>query len=209
MREQSNLESREAQEVRQRSEFLKQVVDFVEFMQKEHIADSPATRSLIVSATDDSVGDGKRGETRIITGNRRAATIALAGMMRDESFADIFHDARIMSGIVDDRVSHLPRERKRLRTMYALAALWGLWTLCIVALWVMGTGWMITVSNLLLMAVTGLNIFRDIRDRRERINNIKDEHEREHRERTYAMGQAFMEALQKHMRNMGTDDDDE
>ena len=208
-KEQGNKNSIEAQELRRSSEYLKQVVDFVEFMQKEHIDGSTARRSLIVAATDDSVGGGKTGEARVVVGDRRATVVSLAGMMHDEQTADIFHDARILCGIVDERTEQLPVERRRLRTMYFLAALCILWSVCVVALWVMGSNWMITISNLLLMAVTGLNVFRDIRDRRRRIESIKDETRRDRQERTYMMAEAFMEGLKRHIENMRSDDDDD
>lgn len=160
MEPQGNLNSREAQEVRQRSEFLKRVTDFAQYMQKEYIEPSDGEMSLLISAGDATTdGDGTL-RTQCRMGRNFEIAAGLASMMRDEDNQPLFRLARRMADDYTDLDDRRRDLRRKQRTFYALTALTVFWTGCIVFLQAWGVANCIaTITNLLLMAYIGFQLW--------------------------------------------------
>ena len=207
--EQGNRNTAEAQEVRQRSEFIKRVYDFAHFMQKEYIDDCDGDIGLLICALDKTIGDGKAGAAHIVLGGKATVTAGVVSMMQHENMGDIFHVARMVAGESESERQDIGGLRRKLRMGYGMAAVCTLWTAFLVFLQVWGVAnWITTVSNLLLMVFLGYQLYTTIRDQRRRLKRIEAEENRERRERLeHAMG--MFTAMLKGMANCMNDDDDD
>lgn len=206
---QGNLDSREAQEVRQRSEFIKRVNDFAHFMQKEYIDECDGDIGLLICALDKTIGDGKAGAAHIVLGGKATVTAGLVSMMQQENMRDVFHVARTVAGECAIDRENIGGLRRRLRLGYWMAGLCALWTAFLVFLQVWGVAnWITTVSNLLLMGFIGYQLWMTIRDQRRKLKRIEREEMQERRERLdHAMGM-FTAMLKDMAGRMNGDDDD-
>lgn len=202
-----NRQTQEAATVRERSEFIKRIEDFVNYMQKEYI-DGCDGRSLMISAGDRSLGDSQGGMAHIMLGDRDMNTAGLASMMRQDGFSDIFRMARIVSADDDSMGDVISSKRRRLHVDYGIAAMLVVWTLCIVAMSIAGImHWVLTLTNLALMAFTLLNVWREIRPLRRQVARLKAAEREEQEARTrHKMAALFFESL-RHLTHREDDDE--
>ena len=110
---QGNYDSCEAQQVRQRSEFLKRVHDFAEYMHKEYIAESDGEMALLINASDGTLGDDKVGRMQCVMGRDALVITGLASWLEDGEHREMFCVARRMADDYDD----LPQRCKELRRL--------------------------------------------------------------------------------------------
>jgi len=198
----------EAQQVRQQSEFLKRVHDFAEYMQKEYIAESDGEMSLLINASDGTLGN-KVGRMQCVMGQEALVVTGLASFMEEGENRELFRAARRMADDYDD----LPQRRKDLqrqrRVLYTLMTVSALWACTIILLQVFGIGsWITTISNLLLMTFIGLQLwsFRaDLRHKLARLHEDEIDHRRNMIER--GIGEAMQRFFSKFRREQ--DDDEE
>lgn len=182
---QGNINSCEAQEVRQRSEFLKHVSDFAQFMQKEYIEPSDGEMSLFISAGDATLNDKERGGAECMMGQHVQIAVGLASMMSDEKWQPVFQLARRMADDytdLDDRRAELHRRRRRLITAIAVSTLWTLvFAALLVLSIVMHRSPLVTITSILLMAVAALDIYHQYHQwktlQRDRRRLSADEHD--------------------------------
>ena len=206
---QGNYDSCESQEIRQRSEFLKRVSDFAEFMHKEYINDSDGKMSLFISAGDSTLGENGVGRVQCVMGQQWMVASGLASRLEDGGHREIFHQARRMADDYDD----LPQRRKELsrqrRVLYTLMTVSALWACAIILFQVFGiANWITTVSNLLLMTFIGLQLwaFRaDLNLKPARLREDESDHRRNMIER--GIGEAMQRFFSKFQREQ--DDEDE
>ena len=206
---QGNDGSCEAQEVRQQSEFLKRVHDFAEYMHKEYIAESDGEMSLLINASDGTLGDDRVGRVQCVMGRDALVITGLASWLEDGEHREMFRLARRMA----DDYADLPERRKELRrqrrVLYTLMTVSALWTCAIILFQVFGIGsWITTVSNLLLMTFIGLQLwsFRDDLNRKlARFHEDESDHRRNMIER--GIGEAMQRFFSKFHREQ--DDDEE
>lgn len=204
-----NRQTQEAATVREKSEFIKRIEDFANYMQKEYIDDCEG-RSLLISAGDRSLGDSQGGMAHIMLGDRAMNTAGLASMMRQDGFDDVFRMARIVSTDDDSMGDVISSKRRRLRILYGMAALSAFWTLCIVGFQIVGIGnWITTVSNLLLTAYIFFILWREILPLRRQVARLKAaEREEQEARKKRKMAALFFESLH-HLMQRDDDDDDE
>ena len=176
---QGNYDSCEAQQVRQQSEFLKRVHDFAEYMHKEYISESDGEMSLFISANDSTLGN-KVGRLKCVMGSEALVVTGLASFMEEGDNRELFRAARRMADDYDD----LPQRRKELRrqrrVLYALSGATVLWACAIILLRVFGiVDWINTVSNSLLTAFVGLQLWSfgiDLRHKTARLREDESDH---------------------------------
>ena len=204
-----NYDSCEAREVRQQSEFLKQVSDFAEFMHKEYINDSDGEMSLLINASDGTLGDDKVGRVQCVMGRDALVITGLASWLENGEHREMFRAARRMA----DDYDNLPQRRKELRrqrrVLYTLMTISALWACAIILFQVFDiANWITTVSNLLLMTFVGLQLwsFRaDLRRKLARFREDESDHLRNMIER--GVGEAMQRFFSKFHREQ--DDDEE
>lgn len=203
-----NRQTKEAATVRERSEFIKRIEDFAKFMEKEYIDDS-YERSLLISATDRSIGESQGGMMHIAVGNKTLTTAGLASMMQQEGFDEMFRMARVVSTDDDDISDVIRDKRHRLHVDYGIAVILGVWTLCIVAIGVAGImHWVLTITNLALMAFTWLNVWREIRPLRRQIGRLEVSCQKDRKERTRRKMEALLFDSLRHLTRQDNDDDE-
>lgn len=207
MREQSNLESREAQEVRQRSEFLKRITEFARFMQKEYIEESDGDMAMMICAGDSSVGNNQTGHAEIMMGGKPLMAYSLADMMKDEKYGQTFRIARMMAADSEAAMGDVKTLERRVRRLYVTIAGLSAWTLVLVAMQLVGiANWITTVSNLLLMGFLISLVVRDLQQQRSRLRQAR----RDHREACEAETmKKVSQMLSRIAAEMNGDDDDE
>lgn len=178
-----NRQAAEAQEVRERSEFLKRVTDFAEYMWLEYIEPSDGERSLIISAGDATTDDDCVLRTQCMLGKHVQVSAGLASMMSKADYQPVFRLARRMADDyddLDDRRSKLRRDRRLLLTFIAICTLWAavLVTLLIIHI-MMHRSVLTDITSLLLMAVLALNLYprwRDMQRERRRLRADEADH---------------------------------
>ena len=202
-----NRQTKEAATVRERSEFIKRIEDFAKFMEKEYIDDSDE-RSLLISATDRSIGESQGGMMHIAVGDKTLTTAGLASMMQQDGFDEMFRMARVVSTDDDDISDVIRDKRHRLHVDYGIAVILGVWTLCIVAIGVAGImHWVLTITNLALMAFTWLNVWREIRPLRRQIGRLEASCQKDRIERTRRKMEALLFDSLRHLTRQDNDDD--
>jgi len=203
-----NRQTKEAATVRERSEFIKRIEDFAKFMEKEYIDDGDE-RSLLISATDRSIGESQGGMMHIAVGNKTLTTAGLASMMQQEGFDEMFRMARIVSTDDDDISDVIRDKRHRLHVDYGIAVILGVWTLSIVAIGVAGImHWVLTITNLALMGFTWLNVWREIRPLHRQIGRLEASYQQDHKERTRRKMEALLFDSLRHLTRQDKDDDE-
>lgn len=172
-----NGQSQEAQTVRQKSEFIKRVEDFARFMDPEYITDND--RSLCIIAGD--CLDRERGVhamAHIMIGHDRVTRCAIRSMMEDnDKFSSLVHELCDNDGedrSVEDIDEEIARKQKNLKRSIFIAVLDGIWSVALIALQVFGIAHLLTtISSLLLMALCGMFIGRNIKTLRMAIARLK------------------------------------
>ena len=206
---QGNDGSCEAQQVRQQSEFLKRVHDFAEYMHKEYIAESDGEMSLLINASDGTLGDDRVGRVQCVMGRDALVITGLASWLEDGNNRELFRAARRMADDYDD----LPQRRKDLRrqrrVLYTLMTVSVLWACTIILLQVFGVAnWITTVSNLLLMTYVGLQLWSFRADLRRKLARLhEDESDHRHNMIERGIGEAMQRFFNKFHREQ--DDDEE
>ena len=199
----------EAKELRERSEFIKRVTDFAQYMQKEYVDESDGELAMMICASDRSFSDEKAGAAHIVMGGRATMTAAVASMMQEERMGEIFRVARMVAGDAQSIKGNVGGLRRRLRTSYCLAGLSAAWTLCIGGFQVFGiANWITTVSNLLLMAFVGFQLYGLIRDLRRKLQAIEREERRDRRDRVQMGMAAFAEMMRRMAQRNDEDEED-
>lgn len=204
---QGNYDSCEAQKVRQQSEFLKRVHDFAEYMQKEYIAESDGEMSLLINASDGTLGDDKVGRMQCVMGREALVITGLASWLEDGEHCELFRAARRMA----DDYDNLPQRRKELRrqrrVLYTLMTVSALWACAIILLQVSGMGnWITTVSNLLLMTFVGLQLWSFRAGLNRKLARFRED-ESDHRRNMIERG--IGEAMQRFFNKFHREQDDE
>ena len=177
---QGNYDSCEAREVRRQSEFLKRVHDFAKYMHKEYIAESDGEMSLFISANDSTLADDKVGRMQCVMGSEALVATGLASLMEEGDNRELFRAARRMADDYDD----LPQRRKELRrqrrVLYTLMTVSALWACAIILLRVFGiVDWINTITNLILTAFVGLQLWSfgiDLRHKTARLREDESDH---------------------------------
>lgn len=206
---QGNYDSCEAREVRQQSEFLKRVHDFAEYMHKEYIAESDGEMSLLINASDGTLGDDRVGRVQCVMGREALVITGLASWLEDREHCEMFRAARRMADDYDDLPERRKDLRRQRRVLYTLMTVSALWACAIILLRVFGiVDWINTVSNSILTAFVGLQLwsFRtDLRRKLARLREDESDHRRNMIER--GIGEAMQRFFSKFRREQ--DDDDE
>lgn len=207
-----NRRDSKAAMVREKSEYLKRIDDFVNFMQKEY-ADWKEDTSLLVSAVDNTIDGGERGcAIHAMMGNRQLVTASIVSMMQNEETKDLFHMARY--AVNDDEIAgDISRVRARLRMDYAVMWVWGIWTLLLIVMGITGLlDPVLLATCLFLMAVTCLPMWRSMRPDYRMYKKLKGERKKE-RSMREAMVKEKLDALYSMLdafrRQQQDDDDDE
>ena len=199
----------DAQDVRQRSEFIKRVNNFAHFMQKEYIEECDGELALMLCAMDKNIGDGKAGAAHIVLGDRMMLTAAVASMMQQDGMGEIFRAARMTAGEMENEHRDIEVLRRKLRVGYGMVGLTVFWTLCLIGLQVWGVAnWITTVSNLLLMVFIGYQLWHTIRDQRRTLKRIEEEEKNDRRERLDRAIGMFSAMLKDLAGRMNHDDDE-
>lgn len=195
------------EEIRKRSDYIKQIHDFAKYMEKEYELESTDDRSLLICAADKTLGDGEVGAAHIMLGDIDLTTASVSSMMEQEKMGIIFRMARIMAEVTHDDLGDLVFVRHRhLRRLYWSAAGVAAWTLCVVALQVVGiANWITTVSNLILMAWVNWLVWREIGNVKYDIYRLDKTRNEEFRERKKMQREKVFDVL----RQVSDDDDDE
>lgn len=179
-----NRQSQEAQRVRQESEFIKRIEDFARYIGPEYITDSDNPRSLCIIAADClDAESGKHAMAHILLGNNRVGRCALRSMMEDnDTFAAQVHELCDDDGgsrSVEDLDEEIGRKQKRLKYSIEVAVFDGVWSAVLIAMQVVGgVNLFTTISSLLLMALCGMFITRDIQSLRRDISRLKQQRKR-------------------------------
>ena len=157
------------------SEYIKRVVDFAKYMQKEYI-DESGDKCLLISAGDRNVDANKQGMIHAVAGNKEMVIANMVSLMKQKEMAEIFRAARIVNSDVDDLTDVITDKRRRLRMLYLWGALSALWVLVLGIFTVLGVcNWITTISSLLLMGYVAYLLARDIRLLRRQIARLEDD----------------------------------
>ena len=206
-----NRQTAEAQQLREKSAFINQVMSFAEYMKKEFTDDSDGEMGLLICAADHTAED-RTGACHIVLGGRAVNVASLASMMQQDEMQDLFRKARILSstdGSNGYMADELRRLRRRLRWTYAAGAFCTLWTLALIALQlIFGGSWTITVCSVLLMLATDANLAGQALDLRRKTRRLADSIDGDRQERRNMLGAAMMGMLAQ-MAHRDRDDDDE
>jgi len=207
MTEQNNLDNCEAQQVRQQSEFLKQVSDFAEYMHKEYIKGSDGDMSLFISAGDKTMGEEHVGRVQCIMGQEWMVAAGLASWLKDGDHRDLFRAARRMADDYDDLPERRKELRRQRRVLYTMMTVSVLWVCAIILFQVFGIGnWITTVSNLLLMTYVGLQLWAlraDLKRKLARFHTDESDH------RCNMIEHGIREAMQRFFSKFQREQDDE
>lgn len=200
-------EKQTADRLRSTSEYIKAAESFAKYAHKEWIEDYSDDRALLMCCIDHTVPDGT-GMMGIATGDKDLITAAVMAMMLDDNLGEVFHKARVAIETTGDIDENIRSTRRRLRTFYILAVVATLWTLFIVGLKVWDVSdWISTISNLLLMAFIGLQIYHEIVTRRHMLKRLMSAARRDHEERLERKLQSLLGSMMKRMED--DDEDDE
>lgn len=165
------------------SEYIKRVVDFAKYMQKEYI-DESGDKCLLISAGDRNVDANKKGIIHAVVGNKEMVIANMVSLMKQKETAEIFRMARIVNNDVDDFTDVISGKRHRLRILYGLSAISALWVLLLVVFTAFGmSNWITTISNLLLMGYVAYLLVREICTLRRQIARLEDDARDELKER--------------------------
>jgi hypothetical protein len=185
------------------SEYIKRVVDFAKYMQKEYI-DESGDKCLLISAGDRNVDANKQGIIHAVVGNKEMVIANMVSLMKQKETAEIFRMARIVNSDVDDFTDVINGKRRRLRTLYGLSAISALWVFVIGIFTALGVcNWITTISSLLLMWYFAYLLVREICTLRRQIARLKNDTQEQSKER---LTRAFFESLKGMMHDEQDDD---
>jgi hypothetical protein len=176
-------------------------------MHKEYISENGGEMSLLINASDGTLGDDKVGRVQCVMGRDALVITGLASWLEDREHREMFRVARRMADDYDD----LPERRKELRrlrmVLYTLMTASALWACAITLLQVFGIGnWITTVSNLLLMTFVGLQLWSFRADLRRKLARL---HEDESDNRRNMIERGIGEAMQRFFIKFRREQDDE
>lgn len=184
------------------SEYIKRVVDFAKYMQKEYI-DAGENKCFLISAGDLDANANKQ-IIHAIFGNKGMVIANMVSLMKHKETAEIFRMARIANNDVDDFADVIREKRRRLRILFGLSALSAFWVLSLVCFTAFGwLNWTTTVSCLLMMGYMAFLLVREIRPLRRQIARMKTDIQEESKKKRM---QAFADILKKIAKEQ---DDDE
>lgn len=190
------------------SEFIRKAQAFASYMAKEYAEPADGDIAMLLLALD-ATGAEKTAHLHCTMGSRMRIAADIADIMRDKEWGrDLFRNARIMAGGDDGATDELlRRNRRRLRTDYAVLTLPIIMIIFITVLTIVNPAYMWTdvVDMAMLMGTNILLIVRDILDRRRQTARILAERHNEDKERAEAAAKAFFDMLRRRM----NDDDDE
>ena len=168
-------ENQETQKILRGSEFIKSAESFAKYAHKEWIEGNTEDKAMLMCCVDTTMPDKQVGLMSIVMGGKDLIETAMVKMMEDGTIGELFDRARIASDVIEEKGEMIKNLRKCLRTSYGLAAFDIFWTMCIIgfAIWG-GVDWIPTISSLLLMAVVGLFVGRDIKKNRCMLKRIKN-----------------------------------
>ena len=192
--------------IQSRSEFMKVVSDFTDYVKKEYTDGCNSRRSIIVCASEDLDGEGHIASVNAALGGRRILEFALTSMMRQPETKDLFR--RASASVVDPESAQQEYDsvRSHLRQGYAITAMMALWAAVVIFIWAVGVQDAVTtISSLLLTAVSGYLIYKEIRRQRRRLERLKENLQEEKRKKSMQEIDELLERfIYRHM-----EDDDE
>lgn len=160
------------------SEYIKRVVDFAKYMQKEYI-DESGDKCLLISAGYRNGDANKQSVIHTVVGNKEMVVANMALLMKHKETAEIFRMARIKNSEIDSFSDVISDKRHSLRLLYRFSALSAFWMLVLVAFAAFGVcNWMTTATNLLVMGWVVFHLVRDIRSLRRQISRIESDVQR-------------------------------
>lgn len=189
------------------SEFIRQVQAFADYMNKEYTKPADGDIAMLLLAIDDTSAE-KTARLHCMMGDRMRIAADIADIMRNKEWGrNLFRFARIIAGGDDGATDELlRRNRRRLRTDYAVLALPIIMVIFTTALAIVSPAykWTDAVGMAMLMGFNILLIVRDILDRRRQIARILAERHSEDKERAKSAAKTFFDMLRRRM-----NDDDE
>lgn len=179
--EKTNAEN--SREKKEMSAFIEEVNDFTKRSYNRHVKDADGV-SMFVCATD--MRGNASGEPSIaisLIGERRTAAAGLALAMNDDDITELMLMARLAQGRGDDYLEKSCKSRRRsLAFLYGMTAACVLWSLLIIKVWLWGlVGWMMTLSNLLLMVYVIWSLIHTIIDIRGTVSMLQEVLQRDDR----------------------------
>ncbi len=184
------------------SEYIKRVVDFAKYMQKEYIEED-GDKCLLISAGDRNADVDKRGIIHAVVGNKEMVIATMVSLMKQKETAEIFRMARIVNSDVDDFTDVISVKRRRLRMLYLWGALSALWVLVLGIFTALGVcNWITTISSLLLMGYVAYLLVREICTLRRQITRLGTDFQEDSKER---QKQAVADILKKIIREHDDD----
>ncbi len=155
------------------SEFLRQVEGFCRFASQEYI-DGSGKKALVISCTDLDMPDAPGG---LVFGQGRKCLVenAIRQMKRDDGLREMLIRAAREAGEMDkDRSAEIASLRSMIRKDYLVAGVVAFWTLCVIALEVLGISDLITfITNLLLCIWLNVLIWHDLLPRRRKVMELE------------------------------------
>lgn len=179
-----NGQSHEARMARQESEFIKRIEDFARYIGPEYITTEDNPRSLCIIAADClDAESGKHAMAHILLGSPRVGRCALRSMMEDnDAFSAQVHELCDNDGCnrsVEELDEEIGRKQKRLKCSIGAAVFDGVWSAVLIAMQVVGVANLLTtISGLLLMALCGMFITRDIQSLRRDLARLRQQRKR-------------------------------
>lgn len=205
-----NYDSCEAHDIKQRSEYLKCVTDFSRYILKEHIEASDGEKALLIVACDSTMNENGIGSVQCVLGRGWLVSTGLAQAMKDSDNSSIFRMARRMADDYGDLSERRKKLRRKRRMFYLMTSVTALWTCCIIAFQILGIAeWITTVSNLLLMAFAGSQLWAYhtlLKHKFASLERDESDHLRNMIER--GIGEAMQRILGKLHSEQDDDDDD-
>lgn len=197
-----------AEKLERMSEYIKTANSFAKYAYKEWVEGQTDERAMLVCFIDRTTPDGT-GMMNVVAGDNDLLTAAVMQMMEDDRLSGVFRKARMVNETSDDIYEQIRDTRSWLRKLYAMAALGGFWTLCVIAFQVVGIAhWITTVSNLLLMTYIAFLLGREISHRRTMLRRMKAAVMRDRNDRIEHAKQS-LEKLYDFLRRQKEDDDED
>ena len=203
-------EKQETQKILRRSEFLKSAESFAKYAHKEWIEGNTEDKAMLMCCVDTTVADEQTGLMSIVMGGKDLLETAMVKMMENKTIGELFVKARIASDVIEEKGEKIKNLRKRLRTLYGMAALAIFWTMCIIGFAIWGVSdWITTITNLLLMAFVGLLVGREIKENRRLVKCLEESVQRDIHDHLENLKRGFFDFLRKLASHNEADDDDD
>lgn len=146
----------------------------------------------------------------MISGGKGLLVHAVSEAMREDSFKELFHDARIISEDADTMSTDVRTLRRKVYKAYTSMVVLAVWTLCIIGFQAWGVAeWITTISSLLLMGIASMLVLSTIKHWRRKLKRAEmDLQEKKEQEKAQEV-QKVMEALDEILKRGREDDDDD